>query len=191
MLDVGCGSGELARHLPSGAWVGIDSSPAMVAAAPAGARLGRADSLPFPGGSFGGVALLYVLYHLADPALALEEARRVVRPGGLVAAAAPSRDDSPELAFALPSRELTFDAEIAAELMAAHFEAVEAQAWDRPLVTLPDADAVRDYLIGKGTDAHVAAGAASEVAVPLSVTKRGAVVWGRATRAGSGAAPRA
>ena len=179
VLDVGCGAGELARHLPSGAWTGIDSSPAMVAAAPAGARLGRADSMPFADGSFGGVALLYVLYHLEDPALALKEARRVGRRGGLVATAAPSRHDSPELAFALPRRSLTFDAEIAPGLVAEHLDAVEVDAWDLPLLTLPDQNAVRDYLIGKGTDAAIAADAAPEVEVPLTVTKRGAVVWGR------------
>jgi SAM-dependent methyltransferase len=179
VLDVGCGAGELARHLPSGAWAGIDASPAMVARAPVGARLGRAESLPFADGSFGGVALLYVLYHLEDPAIALKEARRVGRRGGLVATAAPSRHDSPELAFALPRRSLPFDAEIAPELVAEHLRAVEVDAWDLPLLTLPDQDAVRDYLIGKGTNATIAAEAASEVEVPLTVTKRGAVVWGR------------
>ena len=135
--------------------------------------------MPFADGSFGGVALLYVLYHLEDPAIALKEARRVGRRGGLVATAAPSRDDSPELAFALPCRSLTFDAEIAPGLVAEHLDAVEVDAWDLPLLTLPDHDAVRDYLIGKGTDAAIAADAASEVEVPLTVTKRGAVVWGR------------
>jgi SAM-dependent methyltransferase len=179
VLDVGCGTGELARHLPAGAWTGIDSSPAMVAGAPTGARLGRADSLPFADGSFGGVALLYVLYHLDDPAIALQEARRVGRRGGLVATAAPSRHDSPELAFALPRRSLPFDAEIAPQLLAEQFDAVEVDTWDLPLLTLPDRQAVRDYLIGKGTNATSAADAASEVEVPLTVTKRGALVWGR------------
>ena len=179
MLDVGCGEGELARHFPEGAWKGIDSSPVMVARAPRRARLGRAEALPFADDSFGGVALLYVLYHLDDPAIALAEARRVGRPGGLVVAAAPSRHDSPELAFALPQRSLTFDAENAPELMAKHLEAVEVDAWDLPLITLPDRRAVRDYLIGEGTGASLAADAASRVGLPLTVTKRGAVVWGR------------
>lgn len=178
VLDVGCGEGELARHLPASAWTGVDSSPTMVAGAPAGARLGEAASLPFEGGSFGGVALLYVLYHLEDPVRALREAQRVGRDGALVAVAAPSRDDSPELAFALPRRTLTFDAELAPELMAEHFEAVEVERWDLPLVTLPDRAAVRDYLIGKGTEAPAAADASEEVEVPLTVTKRGALVWG-------------
>jgi ubiquinone/menaquinone biosynthesis C-methylase UbiE len=60
----------------------------------------RADatSLPFADATFESVALLYVLYHLDKPTMALAEARRVLRPGGLLAVAVPSRHDSPELA---------------------------------------------------------------------------------------------
>jgi SAM-dependent methyltransferase len=179
VLDVGCGEGALASHLPAWAWRGIDSSPTMIAGAPAGARVGDARSLPFADDYFGSVALLYVLYHLEDPAAAIREARRVTRGGGLVAVAAPSRHDSPELAHALPRRELTFDAELAPRLMADHFESVEIDAWDGPFLELPNAEAVRDYLVGKGTEPAAAARAAAEVEVPLSVTKRGALVWGR------------
>lgn len=91
VVDIGCGEGELRRHLPAGTWVGVDSSQTMVAGAPAGARLARADALPFSAGSFGAAALLYVLYHLDDPATAL------------------------------PDRPLTFDAETTPGLMAEHF----------------------------------------------------------------------
>jgi SAM-dependent methyltransferase len=179
VLDVGCGEGELAAYLPPGGWIGVDASPTMVERAPLGARLTRAEALPFSAGSFGSVALLYVLCHLDSPASALAEARRVLRPGGLVAAAAPSRHDSPELAFALSQRTLTFDAELAPGIVAEHFAEVEVQAWHLPLLTLPDHVAVRDYLVGKGTDPLAAAQAASAVVVPLTVTKRGALVWGR------------
>lgn len=115
----------------------------MVERAPAGARLARAEALPYSAKSFGGVALLDVLYHLDRPAAALAEARRVLRSGGLVAAAAPNRHDSPELAFALPRRTLTFDAELAPGLVAEQFEEVEVQTWDKPLLTVPDHGAVR------------------------------------------------
>jgi ubiquinone/menaquinone biosynthesis C-methylase UbiE len=60
----------------------------MLARAPQPHHLADATALPFPDESFRSVALLYVLYHLPDPALALAEARRVLQSGGLVAAAA-------------------------------------------------------------------------------------------------------
>jgi SAM-dependent methyltransferase len=58
------------------------------------ARTGDARSLPYANASFDVVLLLGPLYHLidaSDRATALSEARRVLRPGGLLAAAGISR----------------------------------------------------------------------------------------------------
>jgi SAM-dependent methyltransferase len=179
VLDVGCGEGELARHLPAGAWVGLDNSAEMLARAPAPTVQAEATALPFAEASFGSVALLYVLYHLPDPARALAEAHRVLRPGGLVVVAAPSRTDSPELAHTLPRASLTFDAELAPTLLRERFADVEVERWDARLLELPDRTAVRDYLVGKGVEARAAELAAERTEVPLSVTKRGALAFGR------------
>ncbi len=50
---------------------------------------GDACSLPYPDGSFDAAHCERVLMHLADPGEALNEMRRVVRPGGRIVAAEP------------------------------------------------------------------------------------------------------
>jgi ubiquinone/menaquinone biosynthesis C-methylase UbiE len=179
VLDVGCGDGELARHLPDGAWSGLDNSAEMLRRAPEPAVQGEATALPFPDASFGSVALLYVLYHLADPTAALVEAHRVLRADGLVGVATPSRHDSPELSDFLANASLTFDAELAPGLLEPLFDEVEVERWDAPLLELPDRGAVREYLVGKGVAPDRAALGAESVDPPLSVTKRGALLFGR------------
>ena len=92
LVDLGCGTGAVTRrihaacpHLPL---LGLDSSLVMIArAAHAGIPLACAttSALPLRSGSAGSVLMRYVVQHLADPALAFAEARRVLRPGGLLA----------------------------------------------------------------------------------------------------------
>jgi demethylmenaquinone methyltransferase/2-methoxy-6-polyprenyl-1,4-benzoquinol methylase len=54
----------------------------------------RAEELPFPDASFDGLTFTYLLRYVADPAAALRELARVVRPGGIVSS----------LEFAVPPR---------------------------------------------------------------------------------------
>ena len=129
------------------------------------------------------MAALYTLYHYDDPLVPIREARRVLRPGGMFAACAANRDSDPELAHVIPGwgAASTFDGEDAAAIVASVFAApgdsVRADPWDGPLVTLrsvPDAVAcLRVY----GLAGAVAAGAAATLDLPLTLTKRGCVVY--------------
>jgi hypothetical protein len=102
-----------------------------------------------------------------------------MRRGGLIAAAAPSRHDSPELARALPKTPLTFDAELAPGLLRELFEESEVRRWGAPVIKLPTARAVRDYLVGNQLAPDRAQVVAAEAELPLSVTKRGALLFAR------------
>jgi hypothetical protein len=76
-------------------------------------------------------------------------------------------------------RPLTFDAELAPELLGELFADVEVERWDAPLPELPSRRGVLDYLIGKGSAPSARTGA--EITdVPLSVTKRGALARAQA-----------
>jgi SAM-dependent methyltransferase len=95
-LDVGCGNGAfteavIARCTP-GEVLGIDPSEAQLAYARsrAGARLaqfqlGDAQSIPFADRRFDFAAMALVISFIPDPAKAVAEMVRVVRPGGWVA----------------------------------------------------------------------------------------------------------
>ncbi|MBV9410402.1 MAG: class I SAM-dependent methyltransferase [Acidimicrobiia bacterium] len=180
VLDVGCGDGELPRHLPnSWPWAGVDRSPTMLERAPKPAVLADARALPFADESFGAVAMLWMLYHLPDPETAVAEARRVLKPGGLLMASTNSQFDSPELAHVHSIGVVTFNAENAPDIVGRHFEEVELDPWDAPLVHLPDRAAVRDYLVGRLMPRPEAEAAVERVDTPLDVTKRGVLVFAR------------
>lgn len=98
LLDVGCGPGTitagLAERVAPAEVVAIDVEPAILEDARAIARERGVENirfeeanvyaLPYDEGSFDVAYAHQVLQHLARPVAALEEMRRVLRPGGLV-----------------------------------------------------------------------------------------------------------
>jgi SAM-dependent methyltransferase len=97
VLDVGCGTGTFALALaaarPDAEVAGVDGDPqalAIARAKPGAARVawreGLADAVPAPDAGADAVVLSLVLHHLtrAAKADALAEARRVLKPGGLL-----------------------------------------------------------------------------------------------------------
>ena len=98
LLDVGGGTGNYSLALAGEGWdpTVLDRSEAMLAQArPKGLRAvaGDAQDLPFEEGSFDAVMLISMLHHVASQELALREARRVLSPGGRLAALVFTRED--------------------------------------------------------------------------------------------------
>jgi SAM-dependent methyltransferase len=105
-VDVGSGVGHWGRRLlpflhPEATLTGVDREADYVAEATRTAqdrgiagramyRQGLAEALPVPDGSADLVTCQTVLMHVADPAKAIAEMVRVLRPGGLLLAAEPN-----------------------------------------------------------------------------------------------------
>jgi SAM-dependent methyltransferase len=98
ILDVGCGTGNLAASLIAnrsiGSVTGVDFSPVYVEHAKRhngdarlDFRVGDACALPFADGSFDHALSMLVLQFIPQPERAVREMRRVTRHGGTVAAA--------------------------------------------------------------------------------------------------------
>jgi SAM-dependent methyltransferase len=94
ILDLGCGTGGVLAHLGRfGLACGIDPSPEAVGycherGLPV--ALGSGLELPFRDGSFAAVLALDVIEHVEDDVGMLREARRVLRPGGIVVITVPA-----------------------------------------------------------------------------------------------------
>jgi SAM-dependent methyltransferase len=92
VADLGCGTGQFSATVAPyvAQVVAVDGSPAMLAAARRRlaphenvvVRQGDLEALPLEDGEADLAVLLLVLHYLAEPAAALVEAARVVKPGG-------------------------------------------------------------------------------------------------------------
>ncbi len=94
VLDVGCGAGNMAHHLARyGQVSGVDPNPKPLAVARQ-RRLqvyeSSADSLPFDDGTFGLVALLDTVEHVANEQGVFAECYRVLQPGGFLIVTVPA-----------------------------------------------------------------------------------------------------
>lgn len=98
VLDVGCGTGALvaalAKRLPGASITGLDREPAYLQACRAAWPASRcrfvqddAAVLPFANASFDAALSMLLLMLVPDPARVAAEMRRVLRPGGVAAAA--------------------------------------------------------------------------------------------------------
>jgi SAM-dependent methyltransferase len=104
VLDAGCGVGwgtvRLARSARHAVGIDIDepavSNARERAAGSAEFVVGDLLALPFPDGSFDLVVCFEAIEHVADPQLALDELRRVLRPNGVLAVSSPNRGVYPE-----------------------------------------------------------------------------------------------
>lgn len=99
VLDCGCGPGsitlDLAGIVAPGTVTGIDIEPRQLEAARALAREREVGNvrfdqasvyeLPFPDASFDVAVAHFVIEHVSEPARALREIRRVLKPGGIAA----------------------------------------------------------------------------------------------------------
>jgi ubiquinone/menaquinone biosynthesis C-methylase UbiE len=95
VLDIGCGAGapldRMARAAPHAALIGIEPDDRLrerAAARLPGARLlpGTAEALPLPDAGVDFAVARYLFQHVADPGVVAREARRVLAPGGRLAA---------------------------------------------------------------------------------------------------------
>ena len=177
VLDVGCGDGRLAALAAARkiTWIGVDSSPSQLEANPyRPVVLADMRHLPFRDGCVQEVTHLWCLYHLDDPRLAIAEARRVLRDGGLYFASTSARDNDPEI---MPDGypPSTFDAEEAEDIVGSVFDSAEAERWDGTFFPLETREELRAYCRHN----FIPFERADTVEVPLWLTKRGTVIRAR------------
>jgi ArsR family transcriptional regulator len=92
VADLGCGTGQVAEAMAPfvGQVIGVDASPSMLKAAKkrlqpfanVDLRAGTLEALPVADGTLDAAMMFLVLHHVADPARAIAEAARALKPQG-------------------------------------------------------------------------------------------------------------
>lgn len=179
--EVGGGRGPIGELLASQgvATCVVDLDEQMLADAHRPAVRGDLRALPLPSGALDGVAAVNCLYFLDEPLVAIREAWRVVRPGGLFVASSPSRWNDPELNGIDPNwgAPSSFDSEDGPGLAAQVFDSVEVEPWSVVAYELPDQSAIADYLHAFNIEDWRRK--ARTLRPPLTITKIGAEIWAR------------
>ena len=179
--EIGGGRGPISEVLASRGvhTCVVDLDEQMLSEAHRPAVRGNLTSLPLPDASVDGVAAVNCFYFLNDPVVAIREAHRVLRPGGLFVASSPSRFNDPELEGIDPewATPTTFDAEDSPDLVAQVFGDVDVEPWRIVAYVLPDRDAITDYLHAFNVEGW--AEKAALLDAPMTITKVGAEVWAR------------
>lgn len=180
VLEVGCGNGAttalILENLDPAVHIGVDPSPGLIAKAEAryagraglSFALGDASDTGQQESHFDVVVVHTVFSHLADPNAALAEARRVLKPGGVLAVfdgdyatntVALHDGDALQAAMVAVQRNVIHDPYIMRKLpgmvRSAGFEACESQAHGYVQTAQPD------YIVSlmtRGVDAAVRAG---------------------------------
>jgi ubiquinone/menaquinone biosynthesis C-methylase UbiE len=166
-LDVGTGPGHvplaLCERLPGIGVLGIDLSEHMLrlaegkrAASPHGARiafrLADAKGLGFERGAFDTVLSNTILHHIPDPRTLLAEARRVLRPGGVLLIRDLYRPETPARARALVDLHAEGASPAARELFRASLHAALTPA---ELRSAADEAGLRDAELTLDSDRHM------------------------------------
>jgi SAM-dependent methyltransferase len=133
VLDVGCGEGGLARHLPHASYVGIDPHFLSVIAGPDVRKETIAEHAAAHAGQYDAVCAFHVIEHVADPLGFGRDLTRCSRSGGRLYIAVPvwgsAITDIPNFVLNAPPHHLSWWNASALHALADHLDlAVEAIA---------------------------------------------------------------
>lgn len=120
--DLGCGTGHVLERMleRASSVIGVDGSARMLELARRrlnadadriSLRIGDLEHLPLRDAEADFASMTMVMHHLSSPASALEEARRVLRPGGLLALSDFDRHDNEAMRVSYGDRWLGFSRE--------------------------------------------------------------------------------